>query len=105
MAQATQVKVDELEARLRAAEGTIESFDRKFARETERLQKESANIRAQTKKKLKELEAEHTALIKVLEMSIARQVMPEREKKLDRLLKTARQRRTLITREMERRLQ
>ena len=98
-----RAKVQELESRLAASERTLEAFDSKLRREMERLQKDSAGLKALTKKKLRELEEEHGALIKVLQMSIAKQVMPEREQKLSKLLKTARQRRTLIEREVQRR--
>ena len=96
-------KVAAIEARLNEVETTVDEFDKRIDRELERLKKESQSLKSQTRRKLRELQEEHEALIKCLQMSIAKQVLPEREQRLNGLLKTARQRRTLIANEIHRR--
>jgi DNA repair exonuclease SbcCD ATPase subunit len=92
-------KVAAIEARLNEVETTVDEFDKRIDRQAQ----ESQNLKSQTRRKLRELQEEHDALIKCLQMSIAKQVLPEREQRLNGLIKTARQRRTLITNEIHRR--
>ena len=96
-------KVAAIEARLNEVETTVDEFDKRIECELDRLKKESQSLKSQTRKKLRELQEEHEALIKCLQMSIAKQVLPEREQRLTGLLKTARHRRTLIASEIHRR--
>ena len=76
-------KVAAIEARLNEVETTVDEFDKRIDYELERLKKESQSLKSQTKRKLRELQEEHEALIKCLEMSIAKQVLPEREQRLN----------------------